>query len=434
MTSIITTKMRVYAANQFLNDFATQQFYLFIGRILPWNQGNFSYAGFNDNLPPPPIDCEYERNAAFRDMLSAKLITSANVSLIMPRYDWETGTIYTEYQNDIDLFGSPFFVVTDDLNVYKCLNNNGGVASTVKPIGSASSVMTLADGYQWKYMLTVNDLNFVTTDWLPVQTLSSNNGSQQWIVQQTAVSGTIDRIDVVNGGTGYLTIPPNVQIVGDGIGAQGTAVINGGMVVSVVVNNQGTGYTWADVIISGGNVGASGATANAVISPLLGHGADPVNELGGVSVLIYSELTGDENGTFTVANVYRRVGILKRPLLNDGITYATALDYDQSTRLTFGSVSGTIFVQDEIVTGSTSHATGIVLDYDTTGHVLRLVEVEGSFSLGENVVGVDATGVITSIVPSDFTPFSGDIVYLENRSPISRNASQSEINRIIVEF
>jgi hypothetical protein len=434
MASIITSKMRVYAANQFLEDFTTEKFYLFVGRTLPWNQGNFSYVGFNDNLSPPPIDCEYEKNAAFRDMLSAKLITSTDVSLVMPRYDWENGTIYTEYQDDIDLFDSPFFVVTDDLNVYKCLNNNGGIASTVKPMGTTSTAVTLADGYQWKYMLTINDLNFVTTDLLPVQTLLTNDGSPQWIVQQTAVPGTIDRIDVVSGGTGYLTIPPNVQIVGDGANAQGTAIISGGQVVSIVVNNQGIGYTWADVVISGGNVGASGATANAVVSPLLGHGADPENELGGVSVLVYSELTSDENGTFTISNDYRRVGLVKNPLLNDGFTQATALDYDQATRLTFGSTSGTIFVPDEVVTDSTSHATGVVLDYNATGLVLRLVECEGNFLSGETVVGADATGVIASIVPPDFDPFSGEIVYLENRCPVVRAVGQSEGFKIIIQF
>ena len=435
MAAIVTTNMRVYAANQFISGFSTpgQNLYLFIGRTLPWDQGAFPYTGSNDNSPPTPIDCEYEEGAAFRDMMSAKLISPSTVSLVVPRYDWTTGTVYTQYSNSIDLFDPsgglpPFFVITDALNVYKCLNNNGGVASTVKPTGTTTSVVTSADGYQWKYMLTVNSadvLNFVTNEWFPVETLTTNDGSAQWLVQQAAVPETIDRIDMVSIGSQY-TVTPTITIIGDGTGATASPVISGGNITSIIVTSSGSGYTWANIVITGGGVGANGAVATAVISPFAGHGADPVSELGGFFVLIDTKLTYDENGTFTVNNDYRRVGILKNPLLNDGVTTAVALDYDQMWRLTFGTVSGATFLGDETVTGSTSGATGIVVDYDSEGldpagpgPTLRLAEVVGTFVPGETVVGSEASGVLLTTTGTATSGTSTTIVLPNSASAAS---------------
>ena len=521
MAAIVTSNMRIYAAEQFIDGFSDtlEKLYLTIGRVLPWT---------DDNTPPSPVDCEFDQSAVFRDMLSAKLISSSDVSLVIPRYDWslgtdDTGLVYSQYVNNIDLFDPnsglpPFYVITDELNVYKCLSNGGGVKSTVKPTGTVTTPIINADGYVWKYMYTVpsaNVLKFVTNEWIPVQTLTSNDGSNQWLVQAAAVPGTIDRIDVITHGSQY-TVVPTVQIVGDGTGAQGTAVISGGNVTSVIVNTVGSGYTWANIVFSGGGVGANGATANAVISPFAGHGADPVKELGGFYVLVNSKLTYDENGTFTVSNDYRQVSVLQNPMLKDGVTSATALDYDLMTRLTFGSVTGTTFVQDETVTGSVSGATGVVVDYDSEGKVLRLSKVFGSFVPAESVVGASATGIlqtytgtaasgsnstvvlrsdasasdgaytnmyvkimsgpganqiaiisnyvgqtrtatirqiyptvsstwtvnptssstvsVANIVLSDFEPFSGNIVYMENRRPIARAQDQVEDIKIVVEF
>jgi hypothetical protein len=407
MAAIVTTSMRIYAADQFIGGFSdpTEHLYLFIGRTLPWTGIDNS-----DNSPPTPVDSQFDETAAFRDMLSAKLIGASDVSLVVPRYNWTTGTVYTPYSNTMDLFDPtgglpPFYVITDALNVYKCLatgkdpNTGFATASTVKPTGTTTSVVTNADGYQWKYMFTVNSadvLRFVTNEWVPVKTLTTNDGSSQWLVQQAAVPGTIDRIDMESIGSQYTSVP-TVTIVGDGVGATATAVVNGGNVKSIVVTSAGSGYTWADIEITGGGVGANGAVANAIISPVFGHGSDPVSELGGYFVMINSKLTYDENGTFTVSNDFRRVGILKNPVLGDGVTPAVALNYNQMTRLSFGSLSGASFLADEVVTGSTSQAQAIVVDWDSGTLTLRVVEVVGAFLPGETVVGAQASGVLQTI-------------------------------------
>jgi hypothetical protein len=500
--------MRVHAATQFLSGFSdpTQHMYLFIGNTLSWP---------DDSTPPTPIDCQINESSAFRNMMSLKLVDASDVSLVCPRNNWITGTIYTEYVSNVDLFDPssslpPFYVITSELNVYKCLNNNDGVPSTVEPTGTTTNVVTSADGYQWKYMFTVNSadvLNFVTTDWIPVNTLTANDGSAQWLVQQAAIPGTIDRIDMTLAGSQYTEIP-TIEIVGDGVGATAQATIYGGNVTGITITSTGSGYTWATININGGGVAANGAAATAIISPFNGHGYDSVSELGGFFVIISAQLVYDENSTFTVSNDFRVVGLIKNPLLPNS-SPGIATDYNQSTRLTFGTVSGTLFSADEVVTGLTSGATGVVLDWNGTSNVLRLVQVVGTFVPGETVAGANATGVllnvtgtavsattntivlpnscstvddfytgqtilissgtgngqvrtisgyvgvsrtatvsqnwsvspsgtsvfiIASIISPDLEPFTGEILYLENRRPITRAPDQTEDIRIVMEF
>ena len=397
MAAIITTAERIYAANLFVNGFDNDEenVYLFIGKTLPWS---------DENSPPTPVDCVQDQVQAFQNMMSLKLIGLSSVSLVIPRNDWTTGIVYSQYSDAVDLFDPnssppPFFVISDQLNVYMCLNNNKGALSTIQPTGTATTPITVADGYQWKYMYTVSSadvLNFVTNNWVPVDTLITNDGSNQWLVQQAAVPGTVDRVDMVTEGTQYTSIP-SVAIVGNGTGATAVATISGGNVTGITVTAVGSGYTYATVSITGGGVGANGAAANAVLSPFAGHGADPTTELGGFNVLVDCKLNGTENGYFTVDNDYRQIGIIQNPILNDGLnTPATAPDLIQAVVLTFLSVSGTTFNTDETVTGNTSGATGVVMDWDGTA-VLRLVQSTGTFIAGETVIGVDASGVLSTI-------------------------------------
>jgi hypothetical protein len=350
-------------------------------------------------------------------MMSLKLIGADNTSLVVPRNSWTSGNVYTQYDNSIDLFDPnsglpPFFVVTDSLNVYKCLDNNNGATSTVEPVGTTTNVVTSADGYQWKYMFTINSgdvLQFVTTDWIPVETLTENDGSLQWQVQQAAVPGTIDRIDLTVSGTQYSQVPA-IEITGDGSGATAVATVAGGNVTGVRVTATGENYTWATITFSGGGVGANGAEAVAIIAPFGGHGSDPVTELGGFYVMMSANLSFDENGAFTVQNDYRQIGLIQNPLLNDNATPATATDYNQSVRLTLGSISGSVFNPDETVMGSTSHATGIVMDWNASPNVLRLLQPIGSFVPGETIVGQDASGVLQTIAGTLVSATSNTVV------------------------
>ena len=84
--------------------------------------------------------------------------------------------------------------------------------------------------------LGIVDTNFVTR--------------QVFFEETPSIASGIDRIDIVNGGINYSTVP-TVTITGDGTGAAGYAKLFGGRVASIVMTNKGINYTRATVSISG---------------------------------------------------------------------------------------------------------------------------------------------------------------------------------------
>ena len=84
--------------------------------------------------------------------------------------------------------------------------------------------------------LGIVDLNFVTR--------------QIYFEEVPSISSGIERIDIINGGINYTTVP-TVTITGDGTGAAGVAKILGGRVVSIQLSNQGENYTRSSITITG---------------------------------------------------------------------------------------------------------------------------------------------------------------------------------------
>jgi hypothetical protein len=89
-----------------------------------------------------------------------------------------------------------------------------------------------------------------------------SGGSGATAVAQVGLNG-IDAVPVAYGGTGYTSIP-TVEIIGDGSGASVHALIAGGQVTQIVVDNTGSGYTKALAKISGGN---NAAAADIILMP-----------------------------------------------------------------------------------------------------------------------------------------------------------------------
>ena len=68
----------------------------------------------------------------------------------------------------------------------------------------------------------------------------------EWMEQ----SGVVTTVDIINGGLGYTN--PVVTIDGDGTGATATASINSqGSIQEIIITSYGSGYTQANVIITG---------------------------------------------------------------------------------------------------------------------------------------------------------------------------------------
>jgi FtsP/CotA-like multicopper oxidase with cupredoxin domain len=86
-------------------------------------------------------------------------------------------------------------------------------------------------------------------------------------IQDTTVglpNGTITGLTLVNGGTGYTSVPTVSITGGGGTGATGTATLSLGSIASITVTNGGNNYTSAPTVTFTGG-GGTGAAATAVI-------------------------------------------------------------------------------------------------------------------------------------------------------------------------
>lgn len=199
--AVLTTAYHVEMAKLAVNSFtADTPKYIFIGHPDPWVNINGSY---NDTvIPNANISIFQSEGAIYTDLAFGKLITSTDVINMISRYNWTSNTVYAKYWNkDANLYSKNFYVVTDDLNVYKCIDNNYGNPSLVKPIlTSQQGNFLLADGYVWKYMYTIpSDINskFSTVNYIPI----TSNAS----VVANAIPGTVDVIDLTSLGNNYAS-------------------------------------------------------------------------------------------------------------------------------------------------------------------------------------------------------------------------------------
>ena len=82
----------------------------------------------------------------------------------------------------------------------------------------------------------------------PAYTAYDNEGVlREFFFEEVPLSSTgVSSVQVVLGGSG-LTFTPRLQVVGDGIGAELSAVVTNGKVTSVIVNKQGSDYSTAAI-------------------------------------------------------------------------------------------------------------------------------------------------------------------------------------------
>ena len=485
MAAIITNKFRINNAEQFVESFseaAATTYYLFIGRSHSWAtdadvQGNSINEG-TDASPPTPNDDVTSEFYNYDDMLGAKIITSSDVSHVIPRRNWTTGTTYDMYEHNIsssnaansgatNLFDSTFFVMNSSNAVYKVIENDGATASTVEPTSTSNSIFETSDGYRWKYMYSLTSseaLNFMSTDFIHVSTDST--------VSAAAVDGALDTILVVSGGSSFNTSSGStisgIPIRGDGSSGVASVTISSGAITAAEVTTAGTGYTFAYIrdadIIAATNAGGagSGSNLNVIIPPKGGHGSNAVKELGGFFVMINKSLVGVEGTSdIGVGNDFRRIGLLRDPTNFGTSTVASATTRRQIYAFKFASVSGT-FTADEEINQASTGAVGKVVEYDSTNLILYYYQTRfpdvGTDSNGNLTAFSGANAVTGQSSSASATPDtsnsntvngvefssgyanpelaydSGDMIYVEERSPITRASDQTENVKLIIEF
>ena len=417
--------------------------YCILSHIVPWA---------DDNNPPQPSQDQKNIKSVFKSMFVAKQIYSNDISPVIERIDWTSGTSYEYYKDDVDMFELDgagllvfkFYVRNKYDQIFKCLWNNQGGLSTQEPFfqpGSygTNNIYVGSDGYKWKYMYTIDaglKRKFMDSTWIPVP-VGANTPNP---IQSSAGYGDIEVINMVNTGSGYD--PANstitVTITGDGSSAAGTAEVSNGAITNIVVTNTGANYTYANVSVTSSS--GSGASAIAPISPVGGHGFDPVSELGCGHVLFTCEFNGSESGNIPVDIDYRQVGLLINPVALSSYPYpADKPIYKTTTDFVVASGFGA-YTADEVIYQGNSLATATfsasVLSFNSASNLIYLINTVGTPILNAPVYSVSSgtTRTLLSFQTSDFQPFSGYLAYIQNRSGIQRSSDGIEQFRFVLGY
>jgi len=470
MTAIVTSNFRVINAENFKEDVAdaATSVYVGIGKSDVWS---LTTSDTTDTAPFTPVDALDSLGEAYQNMIGMKLINSADVSHVVPRHTWAANNSYYAWDSDDgSIFDKAFYIVTSEFKVYKCIKAGGSV-SLVEPTQTLTDPTAESDGYIWKYMYTISVADaekFLTISYMPVKTVPFINPASgttpkaeytnaeaeaafseadyaQFLNQKASrasiTAAGIERIEVTAGGTYSST--PLVVISGDGTNATATAVMSGSgsnqTVASITMNNKGTNYSVADITFSSGD-----AAARAVISPELGHGVQPIKELGAFFIGLNTQLTGNEEGDLTVGNDFRQVTLIRNPRVYGPGAIATAATLKSLRYLDFTSgVTVTDYQVDELIVGSTSGAQAYVVQIDSDTGVIYYHQNAKTgykaFQNSENIVGQtsNTTGGLEStsaLGNPESHPGTGDIMFLENRTPINRTTTQIEDIKVIIEF
>lgn len=441
MTASRFNNIRVYNAEQFkksLTGTPSANLYFTYGKATGWA---------NDSVPPQAnssIDTVYE---VWKNMIGGKRILGGDVTLGIRRNIWESNTNYTAYDNRSEnLYDDnvKFYIVNSENSVYKCLANNNGQPSTVEPTSINPEIVTsTSDGYIWKYMYTVSDseiLRFTTDDYIPVKTLTGNDGSSQWQVQEASAEGEIYSIYISNSGTGYTNASNiTITITGDGTDATAIASINATSqtISSIIMSNYGVGYTYANVVISDSGTG-TGASAIAVITPERGHGANPIYELGAGVAIINARLKYDENGYFPTSNDMRQVSLIVNPYLRGTSNTTSNIAFLEAQTIYTTGIGN--YLDDEIVyQGSSvesSTYTARVLKWDAPNNKVIVINTTGTIQ-AQSLIGANSFTsrfVTSDVQEGEFEPYSGTLLYVDNIQPIIRAADQTEDFKIVLKF
>ena len=161
-----------------------------------------------------------------------------------------------------------------------------------------------------------------------------------------------------------------------------------------------------------------------------------------------TKLEGEENNALIVSNDFRQIGIIKNPQVGpdsaDSDFEGTAANVLR--KLKFGSIAAN-FSEDKTILGSTSSARAYIDKFDSNFVWYHQTDSTGfvSFIEGETVTETDGNGegILDSAsidgddlayVAPTVDPFTGDILYLDNRAAIERDPNQTEDIKVIIQL
>jgi hypothetical protein len=452
---VITDQFKKQVLDDLLADLdsSSVRYYAAIGRSEDWNASDLATVPTNDSR-----SVRQARNS----LQSAKLIEDA--SYVIPRRIWVANLIYSPYDdNDVGFPENPFYVINSNNEVYVCLEqgkkqDGSSQLSTNQPTGNTTGTpFRTADGYTWKFLYSIGALRadkFLSSAYMPVRFVGATDSDspaedlQQQLVQNASVKGQIVGYSVTAGGSGY-TSTPSVSIVGNGTGATAYAVRAGETIVDIKVKADsagnsgnsyfGSGYDYANVVISGG--GGDSCIVRPILGQYDGIGSNPVIDLKSNGVMFNSKPDGIENGDFITGDeIFRQVLLLRNPRVDsaEGTLLTSTSARALNSIIHDGSGFVKSIVQKSQIQGVTSGAVAIIddtNDSDTIWYHQNETTGFSSFQVAEEIQVVGNTninGSITNKVDGEFNQYTGELLYIDNRSAVTRSTDQTEDLKIVI--
>ena len=496
MATINTNDLRIKNAKNLIDSFNSQgsfgevpeppsaNAYVFVGRVQPWA---------DDNLPPTPQNNFKEFYTTYDDMLALTRINENEAYHMIPKRKWSSNIVYDRYQHNYtlenrsfsganNLYECTFFVINSLNNVYICLDNNNNSPSTVEPTVTGNSSFYTSDGYQWLRLFDISNSNLETrsTNNLMPIAVSNANSSQ--------LDGQVYTIVVDDGGAGYTINPAGVvnqvteyyaHVDGNGEGAVAKVTINSSIVIKVEVVRGGSGYTFATLDFTSGNVyqtlgdldlgvnglnplGAETVRTTVIISPPGGWGSDLIRQMGGTRVGVFSSLDYSLfSNNFPCP--FRQIGILQDFTYSetnpDSIQACYAVKTNGVATGNSFSIGETIVQTVTLDNGVIVEAKGTVVAYDTTDGVIRYVQGSSNVDANGELYAFEGNGQISGITSAlaavvdtsyndttsdttfingyanpKLTKYTGYMTYLTNISPVVRDSEQSERLSLVIAF
>jgi hypothetical protein len=207
-------------------------------------------------------------------------------------------------------------------------------------------------------------------------------------------------------------------------------------VSSIIIDNLGYGYTYANVTLLSSF--GSGASARAIISPQGGHGSDALTELGGSYLIADLQIKDTESGVLTTHNDYRQISLIEDPRLYGVTTLSSLPAFSQLTVLSLNGTS-VEYVEDEWVYQGASFASsffkGYVVEWDSGNNIIKLSNTNGLPSK-DLLIGANTTAArfVIAITNPTMQPRTGNLLYTDNMTAIQRADDQAEDYKIVLNF
>ena len=472
MAAIITDQFRRNSASSVLADIldGVNDYYVGIGKTDSWPANGELEETAPTFSAPLPVGSVAEMKEVRNNLISLLKLDASKSRIIIPNVAWKLDNKHKPYAaNDNTCFtpttvGSvttyPCYAIADS-KIWLCLLSDGSGLNNIPVSQSLYTKYTASTGYTWIAIANIEnivDVPFNTDQFIAVKLDPTQYASGAGQTTNNATKGHVYGFTIANGGTDY-TSNPTAFLIGDGtVSPIPLTITRTGNVITGVTftsTNATTGFNNASVrfSITGGG---SGAVIIPNIAPIEGFGPTILNNLPTWFLGLAANFDGKLlDGGVTDADIdaqllsYRQISVIKNPTITstspDTITSADALKYLTIT----GSISSINAAVGDTITqtgsGVTAKAFFDSYIYDSSTGIGKLYYHQNDSS-EVNYAGFTSTGQIyinnvtatqysySSVIESEYIHNTGEVLFLENRRPISRNENQKEEIKLVIQF